>query len=139
MSEIPVMSNTDDVQYIAGSCEVGMGACFGWEVGRLGVTKIDVIRVEGPMGHYPWFNVWKGETLHVRVNSIFVETIGYKESVPANVVPLAFECFMCSCPDGEQTDTIDGCPIYTCLHCKRKFAWTGEGWSSVRSGEDHER
>lgn len=48
-----------------------------YKVGECGVTGMLMVRVPGPMGYHPWIEVYKGDTLVVRVNCSTVEMITY--------------------------------------------------------------
>lgn len=49
------------------------------DVGQYGVTKITAVDETGEMAYVPWFEVWRGDALYVRVNSAFVGEVYYQE------------------------------------------------------------
>lgn len=44
-----------------------------------GVTKIIPYKEPGQMGYVAWFEVWKGDKLYARVNSLHIEAVYYEE------------------------------------------------------------
>ena len=50
-----------------------------FEVGMVGITKIEPYEESGQMACVTWFKVWQGGHLHTRVNGAHVEGVCYGE------------------------------------------------------------
>lgn len=51
-------------------------------VGSDNVTRISAVDENGEMAHVPWFEVWRGEKLHARVNAAYVSEVYYQKGQP---------------------------------------------------------
>lgn len=62
-----------EIEYIVGHGEAGVY----YRVGYQDVTKIEAYMEQGIGNAYPWFAVYKGDKLAIRVSSVYVEQVVY--------------------------------------------------------------
>ena len=76
---IPMADDKREIDYISGpDDEHPARRMFFVVAGAAGVTRIEVYHEPGNGAAVPWFAVWAGDRLVARVNSAYVESVGYK-------------------------------------------------------------
>ena len=76
----PMVDDKRKIGFLAGPEGIDLSSRLFFVVGGGdGVTRIEAYWEPSPNGATAWFAVWAGDRLRARVNSTYVESVGYEE------------------------------------------------------------